>query len=74
MDNLGPFVKCGRGNEHIMVWIDSFPRYVTLYPLNSTTGVAIVNAMEDLVMKFGNPKVIVTDRGTCFTSKNSEEF
>lgn len=69
VDNLGPFLKSSRGYEYIMVCIDSFTRYVMLYPLKNIKGIATIKAMEDLVLRFGNPRVIVTDRRTCFTSK-----
>lgn len=73
-DNLGPFVKSSRGYLHILVIIDSFSRFVCLYALKSTKAAAVIPCMEDLILKYGVPKTLVTDRGTCFTAKGFEDY
>lgn len=74
IDNVGPFVKTSRGYEHIMVIVDSLTRFVTLYPLKSTNSSGIIRCLEDFVLKYGAPAVLVCDRGTCFTSHSFKQF
>lgn len=74
VDNIGPFVRTSRGNEHLFVIVDAFTRFVNLYPIKSTKANAVIRCMEDFTLKFGNPQHLVSDRGTCFTSTCFKKF
>jgi transposase InsO family protein len=69
VDNLGPFVKTTRGNTHICLFIDSFSRHVSVYPIKSCKANAMVRCLQDVILHFGVPDQIIADRGTCFTSR-----
>lgn len=74
VDNVGPFLKSSRGFEHITVIIDSFTRFVLLYPIKSTKATAMMRALEDVFHRYGIPRMIVSDRGTCFTAGAFRKF
>lgn len=74
MDHLGPFVKSLKKNKELLVVIDNLTRFVTLYPMRDTKTRNVMKALEDLVTRRGLLRTIITDRGTCFTAKNFEDF
>lgn len=74
MDHLGPFIKSRRGYEHLLVIVDALSRYTVLVPVKSTKTKPVLDAMNQLTLYFGMPKILVTDRGTAFTSSNFEGY
>lgn len=74
IDHLGPFVKSKKRHSHLFVTIDNLTRFVRLYPTRSTKSVETISALEIFVLEHGIPRRIVSDRGTCFTSGEFEEF
>jgi transposase InsO family protein len=56
------------GNQHILVLIDSFSRYLLLYPIKEKTAMAIARALLSMIGDYGAPKTLVSDRGPCFIS------
>lgn len=73
-DHLGPFIKSTRGNSYILVFVDALTKFVTLYPVRSTTSKEAAMVFKHFIDRYGSPKVIVTDRGTAFTADEFEEF
>jgi transposase InsO family protein len=69
VDNLSPFVKTTRGNTHICLFLDSFSRHVSVYPIKSCQANARVRCLQDVILHFGVPDQIIADSGTCFTSR-----
>lgn len=57
------------GNEHILVMINTFPKYVKLYPLRKATCDAAVKKMDEFIAQVGKPQKVFADTGTQFTSK-----
>ncbi|GFX29540.1 retrovirus-related Pol polyprotein from transposon 17.6 [Trichonephila clavipes] len=56
--------------QHILTIIDAFTKFTWLYPVNSTT---LEDALDKLKLQqktFGNPKRIITDRGSPLTPKD----
>jgi len=47
---------------------DGFSKFVWLYPTKSTGTEEVLEKLEKQAAVFGNPRRIVTDRGTAFTS------
>ena len=56
------------GNKHIVVLIDSFSRYIMLYPIKEKTSRAVSKAILLMIGDYGAPKTLVSDRGPCFIS------
>ncbi|KAK8776212.1 hypothetical protein V5799_030443 [Amblyomma americanum] len=73
-DHLGPFVRSKKGNKYILVVIDNLTKYVRLFPSRDTSAKSVIKSCEDFTFSHGLPERIITDRGTCFTSKAFEEF
>ncbi|KAK8788708.1 hypothetical protein V5799_021513 [Amblyomma americanum] len=73
-DHLGPFVRSKKGNKYILVVIDNLTKYVRLFPSRDTSARSVIKSCEDFTFSHGLPERIITDRGTCFTSKAFEEF
>lgn len=70
LDFIGELPKTVRGNRWILVAVD----YMTNYPIARAVPVASGKAVadflyEEIVMRFGCPKEILTDRGANFMSK-----
>lgn len=74
VDHLGPFTRSSRGNVHLLVVVDALTKFVKLYPAKSTRTPAVIRALESFINDYGVPKRIVTDRGTCFTSTEFQNY
>ena len=53
--------------------IDTFTKYIKLYPLRKATCKATIRKIDDFIRSIGKPTRILTDRGTQFTSKKWKE-
>ncbi|XP_015118991.1 uncharacterized protein LOC107042459 [Diachasma alloeum] len=74
VDHLGPFITSSRGNTHLLVVIDNLTKSVWMVPVKNTKANTTVRQMEELVMNFGAPGRVVSDRSTCFTSEKFAKF
>lgn len=54
--------------------IDSFSKYVWLYPTKSTTSREVILKLEMQKQNFGNPSHIISDRGTAFSSQEFSNY
>ena len=69
MDILGPLEKTKHGNEYILVITEYLSRYVEAFPLSNTKSETIAKVfVNQIVLKHGCPKSILTDRGSNFIS------
>lgn len=74
VDHLGPFVRSKRNNSYLIVLVDAFTKYVMMKTV-STTGVKpLITFLTSTFEHFGVPRRIISDRGSCYTSKNFKEF
>jgi len=60
--------------NHIFVIVDTFSKYVLLYPTRSTGVDEVVTCLERQAVCFGNLYRIVSDRGAAFTSHMFREY
>ncbi|GFV57633.1 pro-Pol polyprotein [Trichonephila clavipes] len=70
VDFIGPLPSTNKRYQHILTIIDAFTKFTWLYPVKSTT---LEDALDKLKLQqktFGNPKRIITDRGSPFNSKD----
>lgn len=74
IDHVGPFIKSEQGNMHILVIVDALTRFVKLYPSETTNATETVDHVEKFVTGFGAPDILISDRGTAFTSSLFKEF
>lgn len=74
MDHLGPFVRSRNGNTYILGIIDGFSKFIFIKPVKNVKSKTTIKILEDLFSVIGSPKVIISDRGTSFTSTTFKKY
>lgn len=70
LDCTGPFKQSNNKDyKYILIMIDAFTKFCVLKPLKTLAGQELVDVVRDTVLLFSAPSLIITDRGTNFTSK-----
>lgn len=60
--------------KYIFVVIDGFSKFTKLYPTKGTTTTEVINKLKMYFSYYSKPRVIVSNRGTCFTSQEFADF
>ena len=60
--------------KNVLVVVDAHSKWMEIEVVSSGTTQAMVEHLRTMFARFGLPKVIVTDNGTCFTSSEFTEF
>ncbi|GFW69238.1 transposon Tf2-9 polyprotein [Trichonephila clavipes] len=68
IDHLGPLATSSKNYKFILAVIDSFTKFVWLYPTKTTSTSEVIKKLGIQKTTFGNPRFLITDRGTTFTS------
>ncbi|GFX18507.1 retrovirus-related Pol polyprotein from transposon 297 [Trichonephila clavipes] len=68
IDHLGPLATSSKNYKFILAVIDSFTKFVWLYPTKTTSTSEVIKKLYIQKTTFGNPRFLITDRGTTFTS------
>lgn len=69
-DIIGPLPRSKRGHRFIIVFQDSYSKWVELAPLKNATAREVSKMFVELIMlRFGSPEVVLTDNGTQYVSK-----
>ena len=74
MDVVGPFPADVDGNQYVLVIIDRFSRFVTLWAMKDQTAASAASKVLMHAGTFGTPDTIGTDGGPCFISQVLEEL
>lgn len=74
VDHLGPFVKTTKQNSYLLVLVDAFTKFVFIAAVKNTKSQIVINELQKLFKQFGNPKRLICDAGSAFTSKLFTEF
>lgn len=74
IDHLGPLPTTRKSYKYIFAIIDAFTKFVWLYATKTTNASEVINKLKRQSFIFGNPRRIISDRGTAFTSKEFAEF
>ena len=75
LDFLVPLPKSSRGNEHILMMVDQFSKWVECVPLPSQTAEQTARgAVREFFSRFGYPLAIFTDQGRNFESNLFKEL
>ncbi|GBN37420.1 Transposon Tf2-8 polyprotein [Araneus ventricosus] len=69
VDFIGPLPSTNKKYQHILTIVDAFTKFTWLYPVRSTSAEDALDKLKVQQKTFGNPKRIITDRGSAFTSK-----
>jgi hypothetical protein len=74
-DFVGPLNVTKTGNRYILVAVERASKMVIAKACKETTSSVVMDFLKnEIILKFGFPAVIVTDRGTSFTSSVTEDF
>lgn len=69
IDLLGRFPMSSQGNRWIVVCTDYFTRYAVTRALPTAEAPVVAHfILEDIILKYGAPRYIITDRGQVFQS------
>lgn len=74
IDHMGPFPKSIKGNQYILVIIDSFTKFVVVKMSKTLRSTETVAALREAFAILGYPERIISDRGVSFTSRYFKEF
>ncbi|KAG6438788.1 hypothetical protein O3G_MSEX000225 [Manduca sexta] len=69
IDHLGPFVTTTRQNKYLLVLVDSFTKFVFISAVKNTKSKIVINELNKIFKVFGNPKRLICDAGSAFTSR-----
>lgn len=73
-DHLGSMTSTSKLYKYLLVIVDGFSKFVWLYPTKTTGTKKVVNKLTAMQQIFGNPRCIITDRGTAFTSSDFKNY
>ncbi|XP_011697582.1 PREDICTED: uncharacterized protein LOC105455741 [Wasmannia auropunctata] len=74
VDFYGPLPQSRGGVQYLLVVIDIFSKYVSLYPIKkATTKITLNKIINDYFQRVAKPEAILSDNGTQFTSKKWRE-
>lgn len=68
LDCTGPFTQSNEGYRHLLLLVDGFTKFCLLKPLKTLSSNELIPLIRDTITIFGSPSVVITDRGTNFSS------
>ncbi|GBM06351.1 Transposon Ty3-G Gag-Pol polyprotein [Araneus ventricosus] len=74
IDHLGPLESTNKNYKYILCVIDSFTKFVWLYPTKSTSSQEVISKLEPQKSVFGNPRRVISDKGSPFNSKEFDDY
>jgi len=74
IDYLGPIPSTKKSYVHLLVIVDGFTKFVWLYPTRSVTAAEAISRLTKQAAVFGNPRRIISDRSTAFTSNDFKHY
>jgi len=70
MDIVGPLAVTTQGHKYILTFQDELCKYTIAVPVSQQDAETIARVfVEEIVLKFGIPQVILTDKGSNFLSE-----
>lgn len=67
-------MKVYRIYNYIFAVIDGFTKFIWLYPVKTTNAAQVIDRLSKQSAIFGNPRRIISDRGSAFTSRDFKEY
>lgn len=74
IDHLGPMELTTKKYRYLFVVIDAFTKFAWLYPTKTTNVQEVLSSLEKQQKTFGNPRRIVSDKGSAFTSTAFRDY
>lgn len=70
VDFIGPLPRSKKGNQHLLVVVDLFSKWVSLHAVRKIDSSNLCIVLKDLWFhKNSVPQVIISDNASCFTSR-----
>lgn len=74
-DLVGPLPRSSRGNSYLAVFQDRFTKWVQCRAIRKATATAVTKALyEEIIVRFGCPRSVITDNGTQYTGRTFRNF
>jgi len=73
VDHLGPMDATGKQYKYIFAMVDSFTKFIWLFPTKTTSCEETLKKLRIWSKMFGNPVRIVSDRGSALTANSFAE-
>ena len=74
-DLIGPLVVSDYGNQYVLTVVDHFSGWLEAYPIPKKTNAEVWKAIRnDYFPRHGSPRVLLTDQGTEFKSRDFDEW
>ena len=75
VDYIGPLPRSKRGNQHLLVVLDVFSKYVMLIPVRRLSSASLCASLrEQWFNRHGSPEILLSDNGSTFVSKEFSRF
>lgn len=75
IDVMGPYAMTREGNRYIFAAEDIFTKWVEIKAYPKCNGKTLLKFLEEeLISRYGCPKQIVSDNGSCFISNKYQDF
>ncbi|KAH9262985.1 hypothetical protein BASA83_013704 [Batrachochytrium salamandrivorans] len=74
IDFYGPMMETKNGSKYLITCIDYATRWVLAKPVKEMTEAAVATFLYDLMMTYGAPFEIISDRGKSFLAEGISEF
>ncbi len=68
IDHRGPLKETSRGNVHLFNVIDIFTKFIWSTPTKTTNADEAASHLQHIFLRFGFPKILISDRGSAFIS------
>lgn len=70
MDIVGPLPETTSGNKYILTFLEDLSKYLVCIPIPDMEASTVASVFfDEIISRYGVPKVLVTDNGTNFTSR-----
>lgn len=69
VDHLDPLPFMKKMYRHILMLVNAFSKFVCFYAVKNTSTSEVVDRLRKQAVVFGNPRRIISDRGTAFSSR-----
>ena len=73
IDFMGPFVN-SNGYEYILLVVDYVSRWIEAIVARKSDSKTVVKFLENLVSRFGHPKILISDGGSHFINSQVRKF
>ena len=74
IDTIGPLPEDEKGNKYIIAIIDTFSRFLELYPVVDTTSGVAADALFQHAGRYGTPSVLISDGGSQYVNAIIKDF